>query len=204
LGEEYFDPQYVQASFNTSMAVNNPNRAYYRGFEVAWQTNLWYLPGLLSGLVLDLNYSMIWSSTNYPYFLTVDEWDLSGFIPKLTQSYHYRTRDARMIDQPKALYNIRIGWDYRGFSSRLSFRYQAETMSGVDAQYELRDRFTEDLFRIDLSIKQNITRHLSFHADFANMNEHIDDAYLGNVRKKLPTSSEFYGFTSQFGLRYNF
>jgi len=204
LGAEYFDPRFVKSSYYTSLPVNNPNKAFYRGFEVSWQTNLWYLPGLLSGLVLDINYSMIWSSTHYPWFETIQIWDNSGIIPRPIDFFYYRTRKARMLDQPKSLYNIRIGWDYKGFSSRLSFRYQGATMTSVDAKYELKDSFTDDLFRIDLSIRQKITRYLSFHANLANMNKHTDNAYLAVKDYRLPTSSEYYGFTSQFGLYYNF
>jgi len=204
LGDEYFDPAYIKSAYYTSLPVNNPNKTYYRGIELSWQTNLWYLPGLFSGIVLDINYSRIFSETKYPYFQTIQIMDTTGFIPMPVDYYFYRTREGNMLDQPKSIYNIRIGYDYKGFSSRLSFRYQGATLSSVDTQYRLKDSYNDKLFRIDFSVKQDITKHIQFYANFANINKHIDDSHLNVKGYYLPTNSEHYGFTSQFGITCNF
>jgi len=204
LGDEYFDPAYANSAYYTSLPVNNPNKTYYRGIELSWQTNLWYLPGLFSGIVLDINYSLMCSETKYPYFQTVQVLDTTGFIPVPVDYYFYHTRKERMIDQPNSIYNIRIGYDYKGFSARLSFRYQGETINGVDTKYRLKDSYTDELFRIDFSVKQDITKHIQFYANFANINKHIDDSHLNVKGYYLPTNSEHYGFTSQFGISYSY
>ncbi len=187
-----------------NMPINNPNKAYYRGFEVSLQTHFWYLPGLLNGLVADINFSMIWSETQYPYIGFVAGVDTSGFFPRPISIPVYKTRKGRMIDQPATLFNVRIGWDYKRFSSRLSFRYQGETNAAIDPLHSLLDRKTDALFRVDLQLKQKITENLSFTMDLANLNEFVDDSHLEALQYILPTSSEFYGFTSQFGLRYEY
>ncbi len=187
-----------------NIPINNPNKAFYRGFEIGLQTNFWYLPGLLKGLVADINFTMIWSETQYPYIGFVAGVDTSGFFPKPISIPVYKTRKGNMIDQPATLFNARIGWDYKGFSSRLSFRYQGETNAAIDPLHSLLDRKADDLFRIDLQLKQKITKNLSFTIDLANLNEGIDDSHLAAKQYILPASSEFYGFTSQFGLRYEY
>ncbi len=187
-----------------NMPINNPNKAYFHGFEVSLQTNFWYLPGLLKGIVADINYSMILSETRYPYIGFIEGVDTSGFFPRPINIPVYETRKGRMIDQPASLLNVRIGWDYKGFSSRLSFRYQGETNSGIDPIHSLLDRKTDELFRIDFQLKQKITKNLSFTMDLANLNQFVDDAHLEAQNYIMPVSSEFYGFTSQFGLRYEF
>ncbi|MEN8202535.1 MAG: TonB-dependent receptor [Bacteroidota bacterium] len=203
-GMDYFNSSRISSSSSMYMPVNNPNTTYFRGLEFSLQTNFWYLPGLLKGFVLDLNYSRIWSTTHYPFIQVGEEWDYSGVIPIPKRVLSLKHREGRMIDQPKDIYNASIGWDYKGFSSRLSFRYQGETMSVVDPKFDLRDAYTGDLFRMDLSLKQQITDRLSVHADFANMNRHIDDAFLKAAGYQLPTNSEYYGYTIQFGIRYNY
>ena len=45
--------------------INNPFEATYTGIELDWQTNFWYLPSLLKGLVLNVNYTYIKSETEY-------------------------------------------------------------------------------------------------------------------------------------------
>ena len=48
--------------------MNDPADAYLRGIELSWQTHFYYLPGLLSGIVLELNASFMSSNEEYPYF----------------------------------------------------------------------------------------------------------------------------------------
>lgn len=187
-----------------NMPINNPNRAYFRGFEIGLQTHFWYLPGVLSGLVADVNFSKIWSETSYPYIGFVAGVDSSGFFPRPINIPVYRTRSGRMIDQPATLVNVRIGWDYHSFSSRLSFRYQGETNAAIDPLHSLLDRRTDALFRVDLQLKQKLMDNLSITVDLANINKSIDDSHLQAQQHVLPTSSEFYGLTSQFGLRYEY
>jgi hypothetical protein len=109
-----------------------------------------------------------------------------------------------MLDQPAALFNARIGWDYKGFSTRLSFRYQGETISSLDPVNNLLDARTSDEFRIDFAIKQQITPRLAFSLDIANLNELTEQSNFFAQDFIMPRTSEFYGLTAQFGLRYNF
>src|SRR5690606_9097505 len=46
--------------------VNNERPGIVRGFEAEWQTHLSYLPGVLSGILLTVNYARIFSETRYP------------------------------------------------------------------------------------------------------------------------------------------
>ncbi|MCK5795132.1 MAG: TonB-dependent receptor, partial [Anaerolineales bacterium] len=200
--DNFHKPMLIGASTRMHIPVNNSNTTYFQGLEFSLQTNFWYLPGVLKGLVLNLNYSRIWSTTSYPYIDVSNGWDTTGIIPIPTQILTVTDREGRMIQQPKDIFNAGIGWDFRGFSSRLSFRYQGETLSVFDTKYSLRDQYTADLFRIDLSLKQKITDKLSVHADFANINKHIDDAFIQVKGMQLPTQSEYYGYTIQFGIRY--
>ncbi len=189
----------------TSMAgmpINNPNKTYFKGIEISWQTNLSYLPGLLSGLVLDLNYSYTVSSTEYPFINFERRIDSSGFIPLPIDVPVYETREGRMLDQPTSLYNARIGWDYKGFSSRVSFRYQGKTLSGLDPIHSLLDEYKGDMFLMDITIKQRITDRLSLSLDIANLTKYIDDRYVYAKGYNLPKRSEYYGSTGQLTLRY--
>ncbi len=186
----------------SGMPINNPNKTYFSGIEISWQTNLSYLPGLLSGLVLDLNYSYTVSSTEYPFIDFERKIDSSGFIPLPVDVPVYKTREGRMLDQPTSLYNARIGWDYKGFSSRVSFRYQGKTLSGLDPIHSLLDEYKGDMFLMDITIKQRITDHLSVSLDIANLTKYIDDRYVYAKGYNLPKHSEYYGSTGQLTIRY--
>ncbi len=195
---------YTPNTSNNNKPVNNPNKSSYYGFELSWQSNFWYLPGLLSGLVLDLNYSMIWSSTELPYVAFQETIDSSGFFPITTFKAVYDTRESRMLDQPAMLFNARIGWDYKGFSTRLSFRYQASTITSVDPIHSLLDEYNESMFRMDLNVRQKITPRLAVSLDIANLNNYIDDRVVNALGQLFPRNSEYYGMNIILGVRYDF
>ena len=177
--------------------INNPNESYYRGVELNWETNFWYLPGLLSNLILDVNYTYISSTTLYPYLHVV-----TVVVPKPSSVATYETRQDRMLDQPTDMWNIRVGWDYKGFSTRVSFRYQGQALSSLDPTLQLQDTYSKAQFIVDWSAKQNLSKNLSIQADVSNLNQYIDesDIHLNNVL--YPTSMASYGLLADIGLRY--
>jgi TonB-dependent receptor len=201
---ELYDPSlYKKAGTeNNDMPINNPNKSYYKGFEVSWQTNFWYLPGALKGIVLDLNYSMIWSKTKLPYIRFETVTDSSGPFPIPKTVPIYATRESRMLDQPASMFNARVGWDFKGFSTRLSFRYQGATIRSVDPLLSLLDEVTGDQFLMDLSIKQKIVKGLSVSLDISNLTRFVDDRFIYAQDHVLPRAGEYYGSTVQLGLRY--
>ncbi|MCP4310644.1 MAG: TonB-dependent receptor [Bacteroidetes bacterium] len=195
---------YDPIATNDDKPINNPNGSSYYGFEVSWQSNFWYLPGVLSGLVLDLNYTMIWSSTELPYMNMVEGIDSSGFWPRTVWLAEYATRESRMLDQPASIFNARIGWDYKGFSTRLSFRYQGSTITRVDPLFSLLDERNQAMFRIDFNARQQITQRLALSLDIANLNNYIDDRIVDPGGQTFPRRSEYYGMNIILGVRYDF
>jgi TonB-dependent receptor len=100
--KSYFDSTYLNLNPATnklldgSIPMNDPADAYLRGIELSWQTHFWYLPGLLSGIVLELNASFMSSNEEYPYFFVKS--------PKIRlsiqqQQGHCRTNQKRSIMQ---------------------------------------------------------------------------------------------------------
>jgi outer membrane receptor protein involved in Fe transport len=212
LGSEYYNPFYLNAGGTTNLPVNNPEKAYVSGLELSWQTNFWYLPGILKGLVLDINYTILQTTTKYPYFQSVQIGvDTSGFIPQPIYGQQYLTRNGPMQDQPQQILNVILGWDYKGFSSRVSYRFQAKTVESLDARYSVFDSYYDTFSLWDLMLNQKITKNISAYANLSNIGNHIDDYYFGAqpahgsypAREALPTSSQFYGFRAQVGVRIN-
>ncbi len=204
----YYDTTWFATNPTASATIpmNNPQKAYIRGIEFSWQTHFWYLPGFLTGLVLDVNLSYIGSNTEYPYFdqSTVIIGYLPGRQPVPIYGLDYKTRAGSVVDQPKSIANVIVGWDYKGFSTRVSFRYQQTTLTGLDAKYSLSDAYYQNFTLIDVSAKQQILDNLSVFANFTNLSSHIDDYYLNTVVGQLPTSSLSYGLRGQFGVIFNY
>jgi hypothetical protein len=190
-----------RACASTTIPINSPDKAFLRGIELSWQTHFWYLPGLLSGLVLDVNCSFLNSSAQYPYFLTVATDTTKTGVVHTKQ--HYRTRSGQLVDQPNSMFNVIVGWDYKDFSSRVSFRYQGKTLTSLDAKYSLQDSYYDDVFLVDVSLQQKLLYNFAVYANLTNINKHIDDYYYTSSSGNLPTSSQTYGMRIQLGLSYH-
>jgi TonB-dependent receptor len=184
---------------NADIFINNPDKANYKGFELEWQTHFWYLPSFLNGLVLNINYTNISSE--------VEKW-----VPKIVQDslirrippiWSYKVVDSsrvqRMPDQPRHILNITLGYDYEGFSARLSFLYQTDRVSYISSQPEL-DAYTGEYHRWDLTLQQKLDLGLQLFANLTNLNEMIDQSFIG---KTNPRYQEYYGFSLDVGLRFN-
>ena len=199
----YFDTTWAKSNgaltATTTIPMNNPHKAYVRGIEFSLQTQLWYLPGILGGIVLDLNVSFIGSSTLYPYFQQVRT---GGTALKPIYVLQYQTRGGTVPDQPKSMYNLIFGWDYKGFNSRASFRYQKTTLTSLDTKYSLRDAYYDNVLLVDISLKQRLISNLAVFANFTNINKHIDDYYINTPVGQLPSSNQTYGLNAQFGVSF--
>ncbi len=188
------------ASLNTY--YNNPYKAYLRGLEGDFQTRLWYLPAPFNGIVLGVNYTHIWSSTLYPYVVkkTTVVTPPGGGRPYNVDSLVAMSRGGRLLDQPDDIVNASIGYDYKGFSGRVSFLYQGSAVSGIGSRVE-QDGFTHDYFRIDASVRQLLpVPGLQLYLDVNNLNQRADISAQQTIGGF--TSERYYGMTADLGIRY--
>jgi len=177
--------------------VNNPYKATIRGIEGEWQTRFWYLPFPLDGIVLAINYTHIWSDTKYPF---VDRKNLPGRPPIPVNVDTLRS--GRLLNQPADIVSASVGYDYEGFSGRVSFLYQADMVNGISNIPE-GDGFTKPYFRTDLSIRQKLPlTGLQLFLNVNNINEREDVATQASIGGT--TSQNFYGLTADAGLRFTF
>jgi TonB-dependent receptor len=146
-------PPYQQIALN----LNNPSLGYIRGVEIDWQTNFWYLPGPLSALVLDANYTKSGSNTAYN-ILTLDNsqtyTDSRGHQHPL-----FITKDTvyvgRLVQQANDVVNVALGVDYKGFSGRISFSMTGNLLNSVGNRPETTS-FTGNIYRWDFTLKQDL------------------------------------------------
>jgi TonB-dependent receptor len=187
-------PSYTK-TFSLSTYVNNPNRVDVWGIEAEWQTHFWYLPGPLSGLVLNVNYTHIFSSAEYPYTITVH----SPVYPFPTVHIDTTYTD-RLIQQPNDIVNVSLGYDYSQFSILASMIYQSQVYNGTDFYNSLRSDKTKYL-RWDLSVKQGLPwTGLEVFFDLNNINSEAD---LYSIRGSgFPTTESNYGLTANLGFRW--
>lgn len=190
--------------------VNNENPAYVKGIEFDWQTNFWYLPSVFKGLVLSFNYTIIQSETEYPafYVRNVPIEPRPQRPPFNTQVLTDTTYIGRIPDQPSNIANVTIGYDYKGFSARLSYYFQNDIFTGNfgsrffnDGVFtEGDDVFTGQINRLDFTTKQKINEQVEVYANLNNLTNEFDRNYQSSFGS-YPTYLQYYGFTMDVGIR---
>ncbi|MDZ7288797.1 MAG: TonB-dependent receptor [candidate division KSB1 bacterium] len=184
--------------------LNNPFKTTYKGFELDWQTHFWYLPSVLKGVILNVNYTRIFSEMRKQLFFLRRGPVIPGTRPPRYSSVLVdSSRTARMPDQPAHILNATLGYDYKGFSARLSYLYQTDKTTWIDTEPIL-DNFSGAYARWDLTFQQRLGRTgLQLFANLTNLNNRHDQNFRGYTLTD-PTYLEYYGFTMDLGARYRF
>lgn len=189
-------PSYTSGYFLDNTQINNPNRVDLWGIELDWQTHFWYLPGPLTGLVLNINYTHIFSGAQYPLIMT----RVTGYPP--VTNYIDTTYTARLYEQPNDIVNLSFGYDFKGFSARVSMKYQQNVFTGNNFWPALRSH-TATYTRWDFSAKQSLPwSGLQAYLDVNNINGEPDISVIQGTG--FPTSEQLYGMTADLGIRWSF
>jgi TonB-dependent receptor len=177
--------------------TNLEQTSYVRGFELDWQTNFWYLPSYLKGLVLNINYTHIKSESHYPYQERIP---VGLFGSKLVDT----TRTGRLINQPDDIMNVTLGYDIGGFSARLSFLYQDNLLRSADVRQEELDSYTGAYYRWDFTAYQTLPwlKGLQLYLNVNNLTDRPDRQFRSTLEKL--SEVQYYGRTLDLGLRYQF
>lgn len=189
-------PQYSpNATYEISTYINDHYTVNDYGIELDWQTHFWYLPGPLSGLVLSVNYTHIFSKASYPYTYLFSN---GRFSEPIDTSFI-----DRLIDQPDDIANLTIGYDYKGFSVRVAFLYQSNIFTGPNFWPQLRS-YTAPYRRWDLAAKQDLPWFGT--QVYLNLNNitSANDVSVISGGAGVPIAEQDYGMTADLGIRWNF
>tara|TARA_B100001113_G_scaffold295960_1_gene253280 strand:- start:661 stop:1920 length:1260 start_codon:yes stop_codon:yes gene_type:complete len=184
--------------------LNNPNQVDLKGLEIDYQTRFWYLPGALQGLVFNANYTVSTSQVEYPRTVIEGYFDFDTF--EFIQENKDSTYTDRLLDQPNEILNISLGYDYKGFSARLSLLYNDDVFVNTNFWPSLRQN-TDAYQRWDLSMKQTLPYEgLEIFLNASNLTETSDvSRYRGLTSNGDNLQLEqYYGRTIDFGFRYVF
>jgi len=199
--KEGFSPELQ--GFVVNRSENNLNLTKVKGWEIEWQTNFHWLPRPFDGIVLNLNYTHIWSETTFPRSFVKKVKKPGVPFPITTVIDTFRIGD--MPNQADDIANVAIGYDKGPFSARFSMLYQGRTLRSIGESPEL-DGFTADLLRMDLSVNYKLTRQIGLFLNFNNITNEPDEAFQMATAfpERYPTSREFYSWTTNFGIGYRF
>ena len=180
--------------FEIREPVNNENLTTVNGYEVEWQSNFTWLPSPFNGIVINANYSRFYSEAYYHSFEF--QRTAQGIVGVDT------FRIAPMTHQADHIANIALGYDYRGFSTRISMQYQGATLRSIGSRPET-DQYTDDYLRFDASIRQRFfNRRLSLFANVNNLTNRPDRS--SQFTYDRPRNIEYYGTAIDVGMEFRF
>ena len=177
--------------------VNSKDQANLYGVEIDWQSNFYFLPGAWRGLVMNINYTHIYSEAKYPT-TSIEQVDTpsggNGIIQ--TDSYYF----GSLVDQPEDIFNLGLGYDYKGFSARVSMFYQTSVFKKPNQFVEL-STSNEDYMRWDFTAKQKLP--IAGLELFVNVNNITNAKDITVVRGTgYDSNISGYGMTADVGVRW--
>ncbi len=184
-------------NYHMGITKNNQYATDVNGIEIDWQTNLWFLPGVLKGLVVSANFTYNQAETKYP-ITKLNQW----MDPQTWQwlyEYVETFYTARLINAPTYLMNYTLGYDYKGFSIRGNMQYRSDIYTYHDFWPELRG-VSDDFLQFGVTATQNLPWYgtqLVF--DMRNITSASEVSL--NKGNHFPTNESFYGMTADFGIR---
>jgi len=192
-----------QAGYQMRSYFNAEDAKVY-GFEIDLQSQLSlvsYIPSFLKGIVLNLNYSRIWSEAHYPHASKTDSTDYTTWPTTTVTTYHETTREAPLVGQADQIFNMSLGYDVGGFSARLSLLYQGGSLSRIGTIVE-EDDWDDDFWRWDASLKYKLDNGISFFFNLAHITGQPDRTFFGVSDRQ--TERSYYGMTGDIGIQFQY
>lgn len=152
-----------------SREFNSPVTGKVKGFEVAYQQTYDFLPGILSGLGLQANYTYV-DSSGVPQ-PTLDPGDPSvaaGLVSTVD------TSRFGLQGLSKHNFNITPFYDYKGLSMRASYSWRSQyLLTTRDVITPFDPVFQEDYGQLDASVFYQVTRNLRLGVQGVNLTNSI-------------------------------
>ena len=228
---EYGLPGFTEKYRINDYKANNPYDVVLDGIEIDYQTRFWYLPSVLRGLVFNANYTRTTSEVKYPRTVIETNVIFDPSFQVVTENLDSLYVD-RLLDQPRDIVNLSLGYDYKGFSGRLSMNYISNVFTTTNFWPGLRED-TDAYQRYDLSMKQKLpVEGLELYLNVSNLTEAVDiqrlrgfnpydpnfespitfdgDKTIADMYDTVPrneraiSQEEHYGKTIDLGFRFNF
>jgi len=100
--------------------------------------------------------------------------------------------------------NLWLGYDYKGFTTRVSMSYHGNRLTGINPNTDQVGyyNYTGSYLRFDITAKQKINKSLSILLNLNNITNATETGY--RYISDYPTYTNMYGFSADLGIQINF
>ncbi|MFA6456339.1 MAG: TonB-dependent receptor [Bacteroidota bacterium] len=192
--------------FNLNFPYNSTRPTNVWGFEIEHQADLSFLPGYLSNIVLNYNFTIVRSETWVTTTKVVG--DSVAPPPPLTRKV-WVTHNVpievkqKLEEQPEVFGNASLGYDIDGFSFRISVFHQG-SYNAVFSPDQRRDEVQDAYTRWDITVKQKVTDFIALTVNLNNItNTQEGRTYADRYHPEwiLPNVNSRFGTTADLGIR---
>ena len=183
------------AVYNLFTYFNSSRPTRIWGFEIEHQANFRYLPGLLKNIVLNYNFT----------FLRSETWTIDSYpVYSSTTQYVSLYRKQKLGNMPEFFANFILGYDFNGFSFRISYFYKNGYPLPNDIYYQDVQVRENKLSRLDIAVKQQILDNIFIILNLNNITNSKEESmfkfpFFGPNWQTAQTYRN--GFNCDFGVR---
>jgi iron complex outermembrane receptor protein len=142
-----FDGEY---SGYTILSRANVGTAKVQGWEISYQQQFRFLPGLLRGLRVNANMTQLTSHGDYGGTTYLKDKEINGFIPRTI--------------------NASVSWDYLKFGVSVSYNYNSESIRGAyNVANPSRNRYMKHREIVNMNLRYQLRRNLTATFGVANL-----------------------------------
>ncbi len=176
---------YNGIAFTEAEIPLNGDKATVKGFEFAYQQAFDFLPGALSGLLTNINYTYTDAKGRL-----ADGTDLAG-------------RRIALPSSSKHTINAMLGYEKGPVSLRLSATHRSGYLDEVGGGAD-EDRYVRKHIQVDFTAKYQVTKAFQLVAEAVNIFDEPYTAYANYGGSRRLLQYEEYGPTIKFGARASF
>jgi len=166
----------------TILRAANAGTATVEGWEISYQQQFTFLPGVLKGLSGMANFTLLETEGDFGGGGTLRTGEVAGFVPRSG--------------------NASVSWRYRGFSTRLLFNYTGEYITSYTAASVGRNIYRRERRMVNLGFAYQVRPAVTLTLDLDNITNEPQSLYRG-VPDQIQLIS-YHGTTISVGVNGRF
>ncbi|MBM4221649.1 MAG: TonB-dependent receptor, partial [Gammaproteobacteria bacterium] len=133
----------------TMLTTLNAGTAFVQGWEISYQQQFTFLPGLLKGLAISANYTSLLTHGDFGGTAYRSTHEVTGFVPRTG--------------------NFSLSWRHRAFSARVLYNYTSDHILAFTAATQGRNQYRRKREMVNLGCLYQLSPRLSLTADVSNL-----------------------------------
>lgn len=155
--------------------TSNAGTAFVSGWELAYQQQLTFLPGLLRGLGVSVNYTVLDTHGDFGGTTTLTTGEVAGFIPRTG--------------------NVSLSWRYGRFSTRFLYNYTSSYITSYSGASPARNLYRFKRDSINAGVEYRLRPETSLTFDISNPLAEPQKLYRGIPDQMQSTINNFTTIT---------